>query len=362
MPKVATASPDDSGPSMQILSLEAIKVDRALQSRVSTDITFQREFSEALLRGDQFPPVVVFWDGKHHWLADGFHRHGAHKMAAAVQKQFRAIKAAVYQGTKKDAAVFSAGANQKFSIPRKSEDIKKAIYMLLDDERWIAKPHTAIAKHIGCSTVSARKYRITFHIDRSTRMPELFETSDGFLAASRRPTRPDLPITKCVDKKRGRVALFASLNGNRIFLGHDEGDAIAKVEDIKADREHKRLRIHPDTLIIEFLSRGFAFSAIKFNYRSHPGLSGYQGYGTVWTAESFIRNVTVQFDPDKSLAFAVGRILLARQHADPSARAVIICYKEDCQPALVELAEGIGIELLAPDEFVASLGPKGEPR
>src|SRR5215216_7402612 len=102
---------------VQMLSLDAIEVDHAIQSRVSTSMEYQREFSEAMLRGDVFPPVVVFFDGNKYWLSDGFHRYGAAKQAAKANPRLKgAIRAEIREGTRRDAMIFSAGANIKFSI------------------------------------------------------------------------------------------------------------------------------------------------------------------------------------------------------------------------------------------------------
>src|SRR4051812_23026118 len=99
---------------VQILSLNAITVDLALQSRTKTILEYQREFSEAMLRGDTFPSIVVFFDGKKYWLADGFHRYGAAKQAAKMNPKLSGIRAEVRPGTRRDATIFSAGANIKF--------------------------------------------------------------------------------------------------------------------------------------------------------------------------------------------------------------------------------------------------------
>ena len=138
---------------IQLIGLSMIVVDHAIQPRVATNIEYQREFSEAMLRGDQFPPVTLFFDGKTYWLADGFHRYGAFKMCSrADPARFANIRAEVRPGSRNDAIVFSAGANQKFSIPRTRSDVRKAIEMLLHFKIWRERSDSWIAKHVGCST------------------------------------------------------------------------------------------------------------------------------------------------------------------------------------------------------------------
>ncbi len=51
----------------------------------------------------------------------------------------------------------------------------------------------------------------------------------------------------------------------------------------------------------------------------------------------------------------VGRVILGRQFADPSARAVLICYREDISTELADLAEVIGVDLLTPQQLADSI-------
>lgn len=151
------------------LSLDAIKVDHSIQSRVSTSIEYQREFSEAMLRGDVFPPVTVFIDEKGVIrLADGFHRYGAAKKA-----MLRSIRAEVRPGSKRDAMVFSAGANIKFSIPRTKEDIVKALRMLFEDKEWFSKSDPLIAKHCGVHSSTVARHRKAFCEDHKVAPPNV---------------------------------------------------------------------------------------------------------------------------------------------------------------------------------------------
>src|SRR5690348_8493475 len=42
------------------------------------------DYTQAMVDGAEFPPLVVFWDGSDYWLADGFHRHSAMRAVAEV--------------------------------------------------------------------------------------------------------------------------------------------------------------------------------------------------------------------------------------------------------------------------------------
>ena len=83
-------------------------LDWSLQTRAGTDVDTINNYAEAMADGAQFPDVTVFTDGKHYWLADGFHR-----VMAAKQNGKASISADVRKGTADDAVVFGGTANNK---------------------------------------------------------------------------------------------------------------------------------------------------------------------------------------------------------------------------------------------------------
>ena len=83
-------------------------LDLSLQTRSGTDAETINNYAEAMADGAQFPDVTVFTDGKHYWLADGFHR-----VMAAKQLGKKQISADIRKGTEDDAVVFGGTANNK---------------------------------------------------------------------------------------------------------------------------------------------------------------------------------------------------------------------------------------------------------
>ncbi len=94
--------------------------------------------------GAQFPPVVVFYDGKSHCLADEFHRLGAAKSLG-----WDKIAADVRQGTRRDAVLFSVGANGLHRHRRMNEDKRRAVMALLADAEWGKWADREIARQCG---------------------------------------------------------------------------------------------------------------------------------------------------------------------------------------------------------------------
>lgn len=84
-----------------------------------------------MIKGDQFPPLVVFHDGESHWLASGFHRY-----AAAAAANYGEVEVDVRQGTRRDAVLFSAGVNAEHGLRRTNDDKRRAVRKLLEDDEW----------------------------------------------------------------------------------------------------------------------------------------------------------------------------------------------------------------------------------
>src|SRR5689334_5635307 len=91
-----------------ILAIDSIRQDGGTQPRATIHNEWIRDYADDLRAGATFPPVVVFHDADSgdFWLADGFHWVGATREAG-----FTEIEADVRQGTRRDAALFSVGAN-----------------------------------------------------------------------------------------------------------------------------------------------------------------------------------------------------------------------------------------------------------
>jgi hypothetical protein len=142
--------PSPSPPSRPVLresiDLALIRVDGGTQSRAVLQESVVEEYASALIEGASFPPVVVFYDGSTHWLADGFHRFRAHEKLGLAD-----IPADVRQGTRRDAILFSVGANETHGLRRTNEDKRRAVLTLLNDEEWARWPQTKIAQACAVS-------------------------------------------------------------------------------------------------------------------------------------------------------------------------------------------------------------------
>ena len=142
------------------VKIESIRIDGGTQPRVEIDYELVHEYSENI---DQLPPVVVFSDGATNWLADGFHRYHAHKKLNLLE-----IEAEVKQGSKRDAVLYSVGANAQHDTagkPRKNADKKKSVLMLLNDEEWVKWSDSEIAKQCFVDPKTVASYRSAHTMD-----------------------------------------------------------------------------------------------------------------------------------------------------------------------------------------------------
>jgi regulator of replication initiation timing len=149
------------------IKIESIRIDGGTQARASLDQNTVAEYAEAMEHGAKFPPVVVFFDGADHWLADGFHRYFGSKKIGALD-----IEAEVREGTKRDAILFSLGANAHHGLRRTNADKRKAVETLLNDAEWAKWSDRQIAKACGVGHPLVASVRFSLESDSSEKPAE----------------------------------------------------------------------------------------------------------------------------------------------------------------------------------------------
>lgn len=123
------------------LDPDFIRIDGGTQPRTEISQEVVDDYLQRMREGDCFPPVIVFFDGIDHWLADGFHRYHA-----AKQDIGRFVSAEVRKGTRRDAVLYSVGANVTHGLRRTNTDKRKAVETLLKDEEWSTWSDREIAR------------------------------------------------------------------------------------------------------------------------------------------------------------------------------------------------------------------------
>jgi hypothetical protein len=129
-----------------MLDVDNIRIDGGTQARSELNESVVAQYADAISAGEKLPPVVTFFDGTDHWLADGFHRLFAHKKLEIIE-----IDAEIHRGTRRDAVLYSVGANRKHGLPPSNADKRKAVELLLNDAEWSKWSQQKIASTCGVS-------------------------------------------------------------------------------------------------------------------------------------------------------------------------------------------------------------------
>jgi len=130
----------------KVMNIGALVMDERLQSRTEINETTVAEYAESIKNGDEFPAVLVYFDGINYNLTDGYHRAHAHKRAGKAS-----ILCEVVNGTFRDAQLRAAGVNANHGMRRTHADKRKAVMMLLDDLEWGEWSNSEIARRCGVS-------------------------------------------------------------------------------------------------------------------------------------------------------------------------------------------------------------------
>lgn len=226
-----------SVPVKRAVKLCDIRLDGDTQARAELNNGAVQEYYEAMLAYQEFPRVVVFFDGSDYWLADGFHRFHAFKRTQYADS----MECDVHTGGKRDALLFAVGANRGHGLRRTNDDKRRAVAILLGDEEWCQRSDMWIAEHAAVSQPfvgSMRKSLITVISDPSaktgkdgrtqTRCSKPTPKADAAKPASQASTPTSSapkakPETNVIGDLQSRVSSF--ING--LLQGHPSHVAMA---------------------------------------------------------------------------------------------------------------------------------------
>ena len=154
MSGVNNRQPANTDQMATVIPLGKIRTDGGTQPRAKLDQAIIDAYAEDMLKGDIFPPVIVFYDGTNYWLADGFHRVYAARKAGVT-----ALSAEVRQGRQREAILYSVGVNATHGLRRTNADKRRAVMTLLEDKEWSAWSDREIARQCKVSHTFAGNLR-----------------------------------------------------------------------------------------------------------------------------------------------------------------------------------------------------------
>lgn len=146
--------------------LSKIVLDAGTQIRAKISEKVIEEYAERLKAGDEFPPVVVFFDKAEdaYFMGDGFHRYHAQKL-----NKKRNIEAEIKKGDLRDAVLFAVEANTTHGLKRTNTDKRRAVQTLLEDEEWGTWSDREISRRCAVSNKFVGDVRRSLCMEHSER-------------------------------------------------------------------------------------------------------------------------------------------------------------------------------------------------
>ena len=139
------------------LPVAEIEATAATQVRVGPpNSAIVKEYGEAMLAGQIFPPIVVFAENgsERYLLSDGFQR-----LAAAIAIGHETIACIVKEGGVRDALEHALSANDEHGLRRTNKDKRNAVMLALKDPEWSQWSKTDIARLCRVSDKTVAKVR-----------------------------------------------------------------------------------------------------------------------------------------------------------------------------------------------------------
>lgn len=320
----------------QTLSLKAVKPDTKYQARVlHLNMDHVKVLGDTLNINGQLHPVVVFevaeGKGVRYILADGFHRHEAYRRAGKA-----AIPAFVIKGTERDAFEYATMCNRVMCLKRSKEDVKKAIYMLLEDSEWFGRNDRWIGEHVGASQSVVASTRKLFCAERKQLIPERLMRRDG---------RPILMPNR-----------YRYTNFKIRPLESEEEEKARVANEVAADRDRWRKNKEEDMLRTVMRSLDSFFSVQGRQADVKPALFGGHAKFRLYKAETTIF-ATAEPHSFHSLVEAVGRLYLASPEIPSGVHKVVLVPYLDMAAKQIKAAmNSVGVTLLTLAELCERLG------
>ncbi len=149
------------------IALDDLSLDGGTQSRVQFDVDALDDYAARMVKeplsglvldhdGEPWPALVVFDDGEHKWLADGFHRARAARQAGLTHFQVD-----LKRGELRDAVRLSLSVNAKHGLRRTNDDKRRAVERALQDREWVKYSDRKLAQLCAVSAPTVAKIRRT---------------------------------------------------------------------------------------------------------------------------------------------------------------------------------------------------------
>jgi hypothetical protein len=123
------------------VKLDKIRLDGGTQMRKNLNMQMIYSYKEAMENGDIFPKLHTVFDGKTHWLVDGFHRYHAYKLLNEKE-----VDVHYEMGNQLEAQVIAFGVNGKHGKQRTNAEKHDIVSAALIHELTKDKSDREIAR------------------------------------------------------------------------------------------------------------------------------------------------------------------------------------------------------------------------
>lgn len=155
------------------------------------------QYVEDMQDGANFPPAVVFWDGKKPILAAGFHR-----VEATLRTGKMEIFCRIKEGGFPEAIIEAIKSNREHGLPMTLADKRKAATKLMSDKKYGGWSNREIARLVGIShsTVESLRTENDSSLAKSS-------SEDGRRFTSKHGSEATMDTSKIVEanKRRAKV-------------------------------------------------------------------------------------------------------------------------------------------------------------
>ena len=239
------------------VKLEDVRIDGGTQYRDEINQNTVRDYSEAMRRGDVFPPMAVVFDGTYYWMWNGFHRYFTHMACGS-----KMVSVSWVPGTQSDAQVLAMGANGDNGMQRNDATKRNQVAAALIHEETKHLNNSQIAKHCKVSDTMVAAVRnpeakakqaekIERHFKK--KLAEKAEKAESGL------TEPDVKLTKPEDEfgpdadelKANDMALAADIEQMHRFLEADDKLAQQHAQIEKLNFLNAQLQLRNNALMTE---------------------------------------------------------------------------------------------------------------
>ncbi|MES1024904.1 ParB N-terminal domain-containing protein [Gloeocapsa sp. BRSZ] len=250
-------SHNSSDSTTSYLALDEIRRDGGTQPRAAIDLKHVKLLEEQIEDGKELEPIVVFYDGEAYWLGDGFHRYAAHN-----NQGIEAIACVIYQGTCREAVLYSVGANadHKPALPRSREDKRRAVITLLQDPEWGKWSDRVLARCCKVDHKTVGKIRSSLTGEFPSDTERIYKTKHGTTAAmntaniNKKNTAqaPQLPDNDSVATTHEREVQHSTLK--EVEYNSSNQDGLVVVNSIANQLSPQTVEVDTNDILIAFIS------------------------------------------------------------------------------------------------------------